>query len=280
MNRSSTESPPALPWRDRLLALWKRRGWRGYLTLVRWLKPPGGRVELCVATRYGSRFNVRPGDSVDRHVLLEGFYESEVLEAVRPALRAGSVLWVVGANFGLHAITAKFLHPACRVIAFEPLPSMSARLLDHCALNGVEVELIGVALGERSGIQPFAVNASGNPGASTLHPTDAERFDYRILVAVERADALIEGAGLPGPTAMIVDAERAELEVFRGLGRHLAAPALTHVIFEAENEMLAMSPPPPLARLLGDAGFALTRLERNEHTAHGFSNFLATRAAA
>lgn len=274
------EPPPALPWRDRLLAFWRRRAWRGYLTLTRWLKPPGGRTELCVATRYGSRFYVHPGDEVDRRVLCEGFYESEVLEAVRPALRAGSVLWVVGANFGLHAITAKFLHPDCRVIAFEPLPSMSARLLEHGALNGVEVELISVALGEQSGVLPFSVNASGNPGASTLHPTNAERFDYRILVAVERADALIEHAGLPGPTAMIVDAERAELEVFLGLGRHLAASALTHVIFEAENEMLALSPPHPLAQLLRDAGFALTRLQRNEHTAHGCSNFLAARVMA
>jgi FkbM family methyltransferase len=274
------DKAPALPWRDRLLAFWRRRGWRGYLTLIRYLKPPGGRAELCVATRYGSRFFVRPGDSVDSHVLLEGFYESEVLEAVRPALRAGSVLWVVGANFGLHAVTAKYLHPDCRVIAFEPLPAMSARLLEHCALNGVRVDLISTALGERPGILPFFVNASGNPGASTLHPTDAERFDYNILVAVERADALIEGAGLPGPTAMIVDAERAELEVFRGLGRHLAQPALTHVVFEAENEMLALSPPHPLAQLLRDAGFVLTRLQRNEHTAHGCSNFLATRTAA
>jgi FkbM family methyltransferase len=270
---------PALPWRDRLLAFWRRRGWRGYLTLVRWLKPPGG-AELCVTTRYGSRFYVRPSDEVDRRVLFEGFYESEVLEAVRPALRAGSVLWVVGANFGLHAITAKLLHPDCRVIAFEPLPAMSARLIEHCALNGVGIDLVSTALGERQGVLPFSVNASGNPGASTLHPTDAERFDYRMLVAVERADALIEGAGLPAPTAMIVDAERAELEVLRGLGRHLAEPALTHVVFEAENEMLALIPPHPLAQLLRDAGFALTRLQRNEHTAHGCSNFLAARAAA
>lgn len=273
------ERIPAVPWRDRLLAFWKRRGWRGYLTLVRCLKPPGG-AGLCVATRYGSRFYVHPGDEVDRRVLFEGFYESEVLEAVRPALGAGSVLWVVGANFGLHAITAKSLHPDCRVIAFEPLPAMSARLIEHCALNGVRVDLISTALGEHPGILPFFVNASGNPGASTLHPTDAERFDYRMLVAVERADALIEGAGLPAPTAMIVDAERSELEVLRGLGRHLAAPALTHVVFEAENDLLALMPPHPLVQLLRGAGFALTRLQRNEHTAHGCSNFLATRVKA
>jgi FkbM family methyltransferase len=157
---------------------------------------------------------------------------------------------------------------------------MSARLLEHCALNGVDVELVSAALGEQRGVLPFAVNASGNPGASTLHPTNAERFDYRMLVAVERADTLVEGAGLPAPTAMIIDVERAELEVLRGMGRHLTAPALTHIVFEAENEMLAQIPPAPLARLLGEAGFALTRLQRNEHTAHSFSNFLATRAAA
>ena len=82
------------------------RGWRGFARLYGLLKPAGGRRALRASTRYGSQFFLEPFDNVDSHVLAEGFYESEVLEAVRPVLGRGAVLWVVGANFGLHAVTA------------------------------------------------------------------------------------------------------------------------------------------------------------------------------
>ena len=136
-----SDSRPSLPapspaWRDRLLALFRRRGWRGYPKLLHWLKPPGARRELLTVTRYGSRFYLRPRDGVDTHVLLEGFYESEVLEAVRPVLGPGAVLWVVGANFGLHAITAKFLHPHATVVAFEPSHGPS-QLSNACGVVAV-----------------------------------------------------------------------------------------------------------------------------------------------
>jgi FkbM family methyltransferase len=278
MTPPAPDKIPALPWRDRLLALWKRRGWRGYLTLTRHLKPSKGHEELRTVTRYGSQFYLHPGDVVDRHVILEGFYESEVLEAIRPALHAGSVLWVVGANFGLHAVTAKYLHPHCRVIAFEPLPAMSSRLAEHCTLNGVNVELHAYALSDRTGALPFYAAASGNPGMSTLHPVARCSYDQRFTVATYAAAEVIDRGLAPPPTAMIVDVEGAETEVLRGLGRHLTDPTLTHVVFEAENEILAQGARHPLLHLLREAGFSVTRLQRNEATAHGCSNFLATRA--
>ncbi|MBI5771142.1 MAG: FkbM family methyltransferase [Verrucomicrobia bacterium] len=265
-------------WRDRLVAHFRRRGWRGFARLYDLLKPIGGRRQLRAVSRYGTQFFLTPWDSVDTHVLCEGFYESEVLESVRPALaQPGAVLWVVGANFGLHAITAKYLHPAATVVAFEPSPAMGARVIENCELNGVKLDLHAYALADATGALPFFANASGNPGMSTLHPVEHLPYDHRFYVATLTAAQVIERGLAPAPTAMIVDAEGAEIEVLRGMGAHLQAPALQIVVFEAENHFLERRAPADLHAVVTGAGFALRKLERRERTAHNLSNFAATR---
>ncbi|HUJ43403.1 MAG TPA: FkbM family methyltransferase [Opitutaceae bacterium] len=267
--------PPG--WRDRLLTVVRRHNWRGFVTLYDLLKPLAGRRSLRVVTRYGSQFFLTPWDSVDTHVINEGFYESEVLEAVRPHLGPDAVLWVVGANFGLHAVTAKWLHPEARVVAFEPSPAMAARILENCELNGVTLDLHACALAERNAMLPFFANASGNPGMSTLHPVDRFTYDQRFQVAAFSAAEIVDRGFAPAPTAMILDVEGAETEVLRGFGPHLRSPDLRVLVFEAPNDFLAAPEPADLHALLQDAGFTLQILERREHTGHALSNFVGHR---
>ncbi len=268
-------SPPS--WRDRLLLHYRRRGWRGFLRLYNFLKPAAARREIRTISRYGSEFFIEPQDAVDAHVINEGFYESEVLEAVRPSLGTDAILWVIGANFGLHAVTAKFLHPATTVIAFEPSPAMAARLLENSALNAVKIELHAYALGEQRGARPFYANASGNPGMSTLHPVAHFTYDQTFVVAMLTAAEVLERGLAPAPTAIILDAEGAETDVLRGFGGHLAAPALRRIVFEAANDFLSTHEPADLYTLITAAGFSVSILTRQERTSHGLSNFVAIR---
>jgi FkbM family methyltransferase len=268
--------PPG--WRDHLLALFRRKNWRGFTRLYDLLKPPGGRREIRFVTRYGSQFFLVPWDVVDVYTIVEGFYESEVIEAIRPELEPGSVVWFVGANFGLHAITAKLIQPAARVVCFEPNPRMGARLLENADLNAVQVELFALALADRTGCAMFFANASGNPGMSTLHPVSGACYDDRFNVALDTAERLLAENIAPFPRAMVIDVEGAELEVLRGLGRALADPRLERLVFEADNELLSAGNEHSLLSLLRDADLTkIERLNRNEHTAHALSNYLARR---
>jgi FkbM family methyltransferase len=269
-----THQPPA--WRDRLLATFRRKHWRGFVRLYSLLKPVGARRQIRTVTRYGSQFFLTPWDSIDNYIFGEGFYESEVLEAVRPTLGQHAVLWVVGANFGLHAITAKRLHPETAVVAFEPSPAMGARLLENCELNNVSVDLHAYALSASEGALPFFANASGNPGMSTLHPVDGFSYDHRFVVATLTAQQVIERKLAPPPTAIILDAEGAEADVLQGFGPLLASEHLRMMVFEAPNEFLETQPD-VLHAIVKNAGFSLQKLQRNEKTGHSLSNFLALR---
>ena len=81
-------SPP--PVRDRLLAWYYRRKWRGFYPLGKLLAPFGPLSAIRAVTRYGSQFFLTPADVIDTHVLREGFYESEVLDTVHPILAPGA----------------------------------------------------------------------------------------------------------------------------------------------------------------------------------------------
>ncbi len=274
----TTPSRTKTPWRDRLLAGWARRRWRGLLRLKSLLKPVGGGSAVLTSSSYETRFHLTLWDSVDTHVIREGFYESEVVEALKPGLthHPDAVLWVVGANFGLHSITLKYLYPATRVVAFEPSPAMTARLLENAELNGVALELHTYALSDTSGIQTFHANNLGNPGMSTLHPCNSRDYQQQFHVAVYRPSEIIAAGIAPAPDMMVIDAEGSELAILRGLGDVLAGGRLKTVIFEAGKHLLD-SPQDELHRLLTDAGFTLTMLQRREHTAHELENYLASK---
>jgi len=265
------ENPPLT---DRLLAFYARRRWRGFLTLRRFL----GRNSIEVRAAYGALVTLHPDDYIDRIVLEDGFYEPEVIEALRPFLKPDTVLWDIGANFGLHSLSFALLQPAARIHCFEPNPSIHARLAAHAERNRISLHCWPIALGDCDGTATLHINASGNPGMTTLNPWSEARYDSRAAVGIARADTLINLGRIPAPTLIKLDVEGSEPAVLTGLGDWLRHPGLRAVVFEAPASLLENPGQHETARRLLAAGFGLAPLRRNENHAHPLGNFLATRA--
>jgi FkbM family methyltransferase len=260
-------------FRDRVLTWYARRRWRGFFTLGRLL----GRDTVAVRTRYGAVVTLHPRDYIDRLVLLEGYYESEVFEALRPFFAPDAVLWDIGANFGLHSVSAARAEPAMQVHSFEPSPTILARLQAHADVNQTPITIWKLALGDRDGTANLYINASGNPGMTTLTPWSEGRYDSKQTIPVARADTLINTGKLPAPTLIKLDVEGAEAAVLAGFGDLLHRRELRAVVFEAQCDLLSAATPCPAADLLRTAGFGIIALKRHENSAHLLGNFLATR---
>jgi FkbM family methyltransferase len=255
-----------------------RRGWRGssrlYGLLNRLVSFPAVRAR----SRYGPVFALHPHDYIDRIVLREGYYESEVLEALRPYLGPGCVLWDVGANFGLHAVTAKKLAPETTVVALEPSPVMAGRVLANAAVNGVAVDVVCVGLWDGRGHAPLYCIDEGNPGMTTLVPWSGAKGYRRVSATVDTGEALVREGGVPAPTVVKIDVEGAEERVLRGMGALLGSTALRAVVFEAAADLVETGCPGGEARLLAAAGLgAFEKLPRRESTHHNLYNYLARR---
>jgi FkbM family methyltransferase len=264
---------------DRVLRAWVRRGWKGFVTLYRLWTNLGGRHHLVMRTIYGNQVALNPFSYIDRIVLQAGYYESEVIETMRPHLGGGAVLWDIGANIGLHALTAKFLSPETRVIAFEPSPAMLGRIAENQALSSVEIEVCPIALGTKAHYAQLHVMGEGNPGMTTLKPWSEAQYESTMSVWCDRADGLVARGGLPGPTIAKIDVEGAELEVLDGFGELLHRKSLKLVIFEAEPGLDEPQCDNPLVAKLRAAGFVVRALPRREQTAHNLDNYAAERLA-
>ncbi len=263
---------------DSFLVAFYRRGWRGFHFLHRMRCRLGGRREITCATRYGSLFALNLNSYIDLCVLREGFYESEVFEALRPFLGDSSVFWDIGGNIGLHAVTAAVLQPRTRVLAFEPATMTATRLRANAALNAAAVEVVEFALGATTGWRDLHVVAHGNDGMTSLHRWDGVNYDYVTKVWCARADELVEKEGRPCPTVVKLDVEGSETEVLIGFGQLLRRRDLRAIVFESDTGLNGANAGHPAAVLLRDAGFQLRRLERAEATQHGLDNYLAVRA--
>jgi FkbM family methyltransferase len=257
--------------RDRLLSAYARRGWRGFdrlLTLAGHRR--GDRIRA--RTRYGGWFDLDPWSWLERIALREGYYESEVLEALVAGLSPGDVIWDVGANIGLHAVSARLAAPHARVVAFEPSPSTLGLLWRHAALNGGGVDVLSLALSDRPGLATLHIATAGNTGMTTLSPQPGGEYAARAIVATSRGDDLVSAGQVPAPTVVKLDVEGHEARVLDGMAATLASAACRRVVFEdAPGEAT------PVKDRLRAAGFAVAPLGRREHSAAAVENFVASK---
>jgi FkbM family methyltransferase len=215
---------------DRFLRSYFKLGWRGFFRL--WaISGRNWESTLRAAVEKGPVFNLSPFSHIDSIVLREGYYESEVVEAIVSDLGDG-VFWDVGSNFGLHAITAKFLRPSSRVFSFEPSPEMLIRISRNRDLNGLEIGILGIGLSDRPGIETLFLGPAGNPGMSTLSPWSEAQYSGKLTVAVATGDDLVAQGVIPVPTVMKIDVEGHEHQVLEGMKRILSSVTLRTVVFE------------------------------------------------
>jgi FkbM family methyltransferase len=268
--------PDPISLRDRLLATWRRRG-RGFARTWGLLQKFNGHATLRCRTRYGSIFELEPFSYIDSFIISHGYYEAEVLEALLPWIGEGRPLWDIGANFGLHGITAKQLVPSAEVCCFEPAPPVLARLLRHRALNRTDVRPFSLALSDRAGGATLNLASSGNSGMSTLEPVDQAKYSGTCFVATARGDDLISTGAAPAPAAIKLDVEGHEFSVLSGLVQTLRSPACRCVVFEDRADLLAPGVDSPAKSLLGTCGFKLAPLARQEPADHPLLNFQAVK---
>lgn len=263
---------------DAVVAFASRRRLRGAARLRRILRGHHTVALTRVRTCDGLLFDLDVENVLDLAVLDHGYYEREVLDALVAHLPDDGVLWDVGANVGLHAITAQRSRPGATVVAFEPSPHTAARLIANAELNDAAVRVVTTALSDTNGVSELSILTRGNSGLTSLRPWPDVRYEHTIMCPCTRADSLVVSGTLPTPNVVKLDVEGLEVEVLRGFGAVLASPALTALVFEAPGAAVEAPHQYPVFGLLAQAGFRTEPLPPAHATERSVAtNFLATR---
>lgn len=145
-----------------------------------------------------------------------GMPEDDMIEAYlhRTPLDRGQVVWDVGAHAGLSTYHfAKRVGPEGHVFAFEPDDTNRGYLAENLAALRIEnATVLSIALGEESGVQPFAMAGSMVSGFADVlrHRGGADVRDVAVMTLAEAC----ERYGVPDLVKL--DVEGAEVGIVRG----------------------------------------------------------------
>lgn len=205
--------------------------------------------------------------------------EPETIQWIERSMRAGDVMYDIGANIGAYSLVAATVSRGqCTVYAVEPSFSTFATLCRNVLINRCEEAVVPLqlALADETGLQ--TIEYSRVSSGATTHLRGAVRDTGsggaaagRQSTACFRLDDLIRCLGLRLPNLMKVDVDGAEERVLLGAPQALQSPGLRSLLIEIdEREVQAQG----LMKLLEDAGFRLS--ERHpRHTAGIFNCIFA-----
>jgi FkbM family methyltransferase len=171
-----------------------------------------------VTIRYGEGAGLRFNAAGSNVGYALGTSEPLVQQALVDCLRAGDVVYDVGANVGfLTLLAARRVGPQGHVVAFEPMPEAAAAARHNVALNGMtHVSVYEIGLGARAGVAEFLLAPEltwGKLAATGARPdtTGSIRVDVAVI------DDLVRNNELPAPSLVKIDVEGGEGDVLRGM---------------------------------------------------------------
>ncbi len=152
-----------------------------------------------------------------------------LFDMVREMVKAGQVVWDVGANVGLFSFCASALAgPSGAVLAIEPdfwlahLISRSAQGLSRKCRTIAPVAVVCAAVAEQTGVHEFQIAERGraaNHLAQTQGSSQAGGSRYSQQTVTVSLDFLLEH--FPPPSVLKIDAEAAEVKVLSGSAKLL-----------------------------------------------------------
>jgi FkbM family methyltransferase len=184
-----------------------------------------------------------PADFTEKAILdyygARSFYEPDVSMLLIQVLRAGDVVFDVGANCGYFSVLAGALvGRGGQVVALEAAPACIERLKVNVARNAFHhLDIVAKAASNRVGETVFHLNRDNSGGNALWDPglwPDNEKSRGRpesITVPATTLDAEWRGRGLAVPKLIKIDTEGAEQMVLEG-ARELLSARVPFVVAE------------------------------------------------
>lgn len=212
----------------------------------------GDHEALCrVLGRYKMYVDTRD-IGIASHLMLEGYWEMWVTQAMMRMVRRGSVVADIGANLGYFTMLLADLTGAeGRVLSFEPQPNLARLLRKSIDVNGYTgfADLHALALGAASGTAAIEASLDQPGGGRTVTEGMAEGAARVPLTRFDEVPHALDAEFIK------MDVEGFEPEVWKGMTARLARRDLPLTIFMEFT----------VGRLPDPAGFL------DEILSHGFS---------
>jgi FkbM family methyltransferase len=193
--------------------------------------------------RWGSELLMNPHYLLDACVIAFGAFDPGLHEYVERHVTPGMTCFDVGANIGAVAVhLARKVGPSGQVHAFEPVPAVRERLVQHVRRNHGEevVRIHPVALSNQSGSASIAVadSEATNQGQASLVNRSNPELRNTIEVPTITVDEFVAQNAIGRIDVMKIDIQGAEIFLLEG-GRKVFGEMGPDLLMEVSPEDLA-----------------------------------------
>lgn len=185
----------------------------------------------------GSTMCLETGDLLSQRVACEDAFEPEVRKTFIEIAERGVNVIDIGANIGYYTLmAASLIGEAHQVYAFEPQPRVAEKLRRNVALNHLSnVSVFQYALSDSEDQVTFYIPTDGMDAHGSLAPNGRFEVKEEVTVVARPLDVVLDELGNPSIGLIKMDAEGAELMIFRGAPKLLSSRERPSIIFEANE---------------------------------------------
>lgn len=184
------------------------------------------------------RINFDTSSYVERELFFRGYYEKNVINAIKKFLKPGFTAIDAGANIGTHAlIMAKAVGNSGKILAFEPHPESAERLKANINLNNFSnIEVLESALSDKSGKMTLFSYEDGLSDHGTASLYDLPRLQKKgTEIPVSTIDVVTEEENLERLDFIKIDTRGSDFPIILG-ARESIKKFSPLIIFEYNRE--------------------------------------------
>lgn len=182
-----------------------------------------GVTEVLTTSNDGIQFLLHmPEDSSWFSIYYDGNFETGTLEVLKRIVKSDDIILDIGANIGWYTTHISRLIPKGHCHAFEPVPSIFAKLKKHCEINNVQgnVTLNMLALGDKVGSVELHTFPDLPHGHSSISSLGRSTYDVSLAEMIP-LDMYLTKNSLNKVDIIKIDVEGAEALVLEGAERLL-----------------------------------------------------------
>ena len=164
---------------------------------------------------------LNPMEHIQQQLFWYGYYEKELGDLLKKAIKPGDVFLDLGANIGYFSLLVAKNLPSVKVISFEPVLGLFEKMNDNISLNNIKnISTVSAAVGEISGERELFVSAPDNLGMSSFHQPE-NYSGKKERVKVVNIDDWFKTSGLSKIDVIKLDIEGSEFDVLKGMKKVL-----------------------------------------------------------
>ncbi len=248
--------------------------WEGHCRRLTFNSYLGDETVLCRTLARFKMYVSTRDEGLGPHLIGEGYWELWITRLIAKLVQPGMVCIDAGANIGYYTVLlADLVYPDGKVIAAEPVPTTRRLLERNIALNGYPeiVTVLGAAFGAQHGEVSIYVPPGEPKNAMIAQDGGPPGWEE-----VRSAMLPIDDLNLPRVDFVKIDVEGAEVAVWHGMQRTIAANPDIQIVMEVNCDRY----PQTASDFLGDIEktFPLRRInDMGEHVAITRDQVLASK---